>query len=162
RPRGGFVTTAGRSRTRGHSMPPPDLEILYEDNHCLAIAKPAGRVSTHFQGGEETLDRDVKRYLKEKHHKPGHVFLGVVHRPDVAGGAAADGADASTARATRPPRPPDLRRREIRQRPHVRPGDWAARAGADVPAPGTLRADHAHRGSAATLARPLRLRPARG
>jgi len=58
------------------------LEILFEDNHCLAIAKPAGRVSAHFQGREDTLDREVKRYLKEKYHKPGQVFLGVVHRLD--------------------------------------------------------------------------------
>jgi 23S rRNA pseudouridine1911/1915/1917 synthase len=61
---------------------PTDLEILYEDNHCLAVLKPAGRLSTHFQGTEETLDRDVKAYLKEKYHKPGNVFLGVVHRLD--------------------------------------------------------------------------------
>src|SRR4051812_12854924 len=58
------------------------LDILYEDNHCLAVAKPSGWVSTHFQGKEETLDRAVKHYLKEKYHKPGNVFLGVVHRLD--------------------------------------------------------------------------------
>ena len=63
-------------------MTEPVLEILYEDNHCLAVYKPAGRLSTHFQGGEEPIDRDAKRYLKEKHHKPGNVFLGVVHRLD--------------------------------------------------------------------------------
>jgi 23S rRNA pseudouridine1911/1915/1917 synthase len=57
-------------------------EILYEDNHCLAVAKPGGCVSAHYQGREETLDRAVKRYLKEKYHKPGNVFLGVVHRLD--------------------------------------------------------------------------------
>jgi 23S rRNA pseudouridine1911/1915/1917 synthase len=57
-------------------------EILYEDNHCLAIVKPAGSVSAHFQGKTETLDRIVKRYLKEKYAKPGNVFLGVVHRLD--------------------------------------------------------------------------------
>ena len=60
----------------------PDLDILFEDNHCLAIAKPAGSLSTHYQGGDETLDRDIKRYLKDKYHKPGDVFLGVVHRLD--------------------------------------------------------------------------------
>jgi 23S rRNA pseudouridine1911/1915/1917 synthase len=58
------------------------FEILYEDNHCLAVAKPSGWLSTHYQGGAETVDRVVKRYLKEKHHKPGNVFLGVVHRLD--------------------------------------------------------------------------------
>jgi 23S rRNA pseudouridine1911/1915/1917 synthase len=60
----------------------PPLDILYEDNHCLAIAKPAGVLSTHYQGQDETLDRAVKSYLKEKHRKPGKVFLGVVHRLD--------------------------------------------------------------------------------
>jgi 23S rRNA pseudouridine1911/1915/1917 synthase len=60
----------------------PSLDILYEDNHCLAIAKPTGSVSAHFQGTAETLDRLVKRYLKEKYRKPGNVFLGVVHRLD--------------------------------------------------------------------------------
>src|SRR5262249_41122619 len=58
------------------------LDILYEDNHCLAVAKPSGVVSTHFQGREETLDRTVKAYLKEKYKKPGQVFLGIVHRLD--------------------------------------------------------------------------------
>lgn len=60
----------------------PPLEILYEDNHCLAVWKPAGCLTTHYQGGEETLDRAVKAYLKTKYDKPGNVFLGVVHRLD--------------------------------------------------------------------------------
>src|SRR5438552_1572389 len=64
------------------ASPFPELEILFEDNHCLAVAKPAGVPSTHFQGLEETLDRAVKRYLKDKYQKPGNVFLGVVHRLD--------------------------------------------------------------------------------
>jgi 23S rRNA pseudouridine1911/1915/1917 synthase len=59
-----------------------ELEILYEDNHCLAVFKPSGVVSAHFQGREETLDRAVKAYLKAKYQKPGNVFLGVVHRLD--------------------------------------------------------------------------------
>ena len=57
-------------------------EILYEDNHCLAVAKPAGCLTTHFQGRDETIDGAIKRYLKEKYQKPGKVFLGVVHRLD--------------------------------------------------------------------------------
>jgi 23S rRNA pseudouridine1911/1915/1917 synthase len=63
-------------------MPPPELEILYEDNHCLAVVKPSGAVSAHYQGKEVTLDRAVKAYLKERYGKPGNVFLGVVHRLD--------------------------------------------------------------------------------
>ncbi len=60
----------------------PMPEILYEDNHCVAIDKPGGSLSTHFDGAEETLDRAVKAYLKAKYQKPGNVFLGVVHRLD--------------------------------------------------------------------------------
>jgi 23S rRNA pseudouridine1911/1915/1917 synthase len=63
-------------------MPCPPLDILYEDNHCLAIAKPGGFLSTHYQGKEETLDRAAKSYLKQKYQKPGNVFLGIVHRLD--------------------------------------------------------------------------------
>jgi len=64
------------------NVPLPPLDILFEDNHCLAIAKPAGALSTHYEGREETMDRLVKAYLKEKYQKPGNVFLGVVHRLD--------------------------------------------------------------------------------
>jgi 23S rRNA pseudouridine1911/1915/1917 synthase len=60
----------------------PELDILYEDNHCLAVNKPGGCLSTHFQGKEETIDRMVKQYFKAKHDKPGNVFLGIVHRLD--------------------------------------------------------------------------------
>jgi 23S rRNA pseudouridine1911/1915/1917 synthase len=63
-------------------MTPLPFEILFEDNHCLAIAKPSGSLSTHYDGREETLDRFLKGYLKEKYDKPGNVFLGVVHRLD--------------------------------------------------------------------------------
>jgi 23S rRNA pseudouridine1911/1915/1917 synthase len=58
------------------------LDILYEDNHVIALNKPAGWPTTHFEGKEETVDRLVKTYLKEKYKKPGNVFLGVVHRLD--------------------------------------------------------------------------------
>lgn len=58
------------------------LDILYEDNHCLALTKPAGWPTTHYDGTEETVDRLAKAYLKEKYHKSGNVFLGVVHRLD--------------------------------------------------------------------------------
>ena len=63
-------------------MGEPTLEILHEDNHCIAVSKPAGVGSAHFQGQDETLDRLVKDYLKAKYQKPGNVFLGVVHRLD--------------------------------------------------------------------------------
>lgn len=58
------------------------LEILFEDNHCIAVSKPAGTPSAHFEGRVATMDLLVKDYLKEKYHKPGNVFLGVVQRLD--------------------------------------------------------------------------------
>jgi 23S rRNA pseudouridine1911/1915/1917 synthase len=63
-------------------MTPLSVDILLEDNHCIAVAKPAGIASTHYQGREATIDRQIKGYLKHKYHKPGNVFLGVVHRLD--------------------------------------------------------------------------------
>ncbi len=60
----------------------PPLDILHEDNHCLAVAKPGGIASAHFQGTEQTLDRLVKQYLKTQYQKAGNVFLGIVHRLD--------------------------------------------------------------------------------
>lgn len=60
----------------------PPLDILYEDNHCIAVVKPSGVASTHYEGRDETLDRAVKDYLKTKYNKPGNVFLGIVHRLD--------------------------------------------------------------------------------
>jgi|RhiMethySRZTD1v2_1073278.scaffolds.fasta_scaffold284147_2 23S rRNA pseudouridine1911/1915/1917 synthase len=58
------------------------LDVLYEDNHLVAVNKPCGWPSAHYTGAEETMDRVVKAYLKEKYHKAGNVFLGVVHRID--------------------------------------------------------------------------------
>ena len=58
------------------------LDVLYEDNHLLGLNKPAGWPTTHFDGTDDTVDRLAKAYLKEKHAKPGNVFLGVVHRLD--------------------------------------------------------------------------------
>ena len=58
------------------------LDVLYEDNHLLALNKPAGWSSAHSDGRDETMDQVAKAYLKEKYQKPGNVFLGVVHRID--------------------------------------------------------------------------------
>ena len=58
------------------------IDVLYEDNHLIGLNKPSGWPTTHFDGSEETVDRLAKTYLKEKYHKPGNVFLGVVHRLD--------------------------------------------------------------------------------
>jgi len=58
------------------------LIILYEDNHLLAAAKPAGSLTMGDATGDVTLLDHAKQYIKSKYAKPGAVFLGVVHRLD--------------------------------------------------------------------------------
>jgi 23S rRNA pseudouridine1911/1915/1917 synthase len=58
------------------------VEILYEDNHCLVVNKPAGLLSQGDETGDSSLDSWARRYLKEKYQKPGNVYVGLVHRLD--------------------------------------------------------------------------------
>jgi 23S rRNA pseudouridine1911/1915/1917 synthase len=58
------------------------LRVLYEDNHCLAVDKPAGLLTMGDRTGEPTLVDAAREYLRIKYHKPGNVFVGVVHRLD--------------------------------------------------------------------------------
>lgn len=60
----------------------PALQVLYEDNHCLAVVKPPRLLTVADRTGEETLLEQARDYIKQKYHKPGEVFLGVVHRLD--------------------------------------------------------------------------------
>ena len=57
-------------------------EVLYEDNHCLAVNKPAGVLTMGDKTGEPSLVDSVREYLRVKYQKPGNVFVGVVHRLD--------------------------------------------------------------------------------
>ncbi len=56
--------------------------IIYEDNHLLAINKPAGWLVQGDRTGDRTLTDWGKEYLKEKYAKPGAVFLTPAHRLD--------------------------------------------------------------------------------
>ena len=58
------------------------LQILFEDNHCLAVAKPAPLLTQGVPLGIPTLEAMVKAYLKTKLNKPGNVYLGIPHRLD--------------------------------------------------------------------------------
>ena len=58
------------------------LKVLYEDNHIIAVVKPAGVLTQGDKSGETSLMDDVKKYLKDKYKKPGNVFLGLAHRLD--------------------------------------------------------------------------------
>lgn len=57
-------------------------DILYEDNHIIAVNKKSGDIVQADETGDSPLSDAVKAYIKEKYHKPGEVFLGVVHRID--------------------------------------------------------------------------------
>ncbi len=57
-------------------------EILFEDNHLIAINKRCGDIVQGDKTGDKTVGDDVKSYLKDKYNKPGNVFLGVTHRLD--------------------------------------------------------------------------------
>lgn len=59
-----------------------DLKVLYEDNHLIAVYKPAGVLVQGDKTGDATLMDEVKYYLKQKYHKLGKVFLGLIHRLD--------------------------------------------------------------------------------
>jgi 23S rRNA pseudouridine1911/1915/1917 synthase len=58
------------------------MEIIYEDNHIIAVNKSSSEIVQGDKTGDEPLSESVKRYIKEKYNKPGEVFLGVTHRLD--------------------------------------------------------------------------------
>ncbi len=62
-------------------MPTP-LSVLYEDNHLLAVNKPAGLPTMGAGHGRVTAVEIAKAYLKHHYHKPGNVYLGVMSRLD--------------------------------------------------------------------------------
>lgn len=58
------------------------MEILYEDNHLIAVNKKVSDIVQKDKTGDVALEDLVKSYIKEKYNKPGDVFLGVTHRID--------------------------------------------------------------------------------
>lgn len=58
------------------------MEVLYQDNHIIIVNKAPGEITQGDRTGDVTLVQQVKDYIKETFHKPGNVFLGVVHRLD--------------------------------------------------------------------------------
>lgn len=61
---------------------PQNLQVLYEDNHLIAINKRAGDIVQGDKTGDKPLSEVVKSFLKEKYNKQGNVYLGVAHRLD--------------------------------------------------------------------------------
>lgn len=58
------------------------MPILFEDNHLLVVAKPAGLLSQAAARGDDNLVDRAKAYVKAAYAKPGNVFIGLVHRLD--------------------------------------------------------------------------------
>ena len=61
---------------------PTNLQIIYEDNHLIAINKRPGDIVQGDKTGDAPLSEVVKEYIKTKYNKPGNVYLGVTHRLD--------------------------------------------------------------------------------
>jgi 23S rRNA pseudouridine1911/1915/1917 synthase len=58
------------------------MEILYEDNHLLALNKPAGVLSQGDATGDESVVDWASQDLRRRYNKPGNVYVGLVHRLD--------------------------------------------------------------------------------
>jgi 23S rRNA pseudouridine1911/1915/1917 synthase len=57
-------------------------DVLYEDNHILVAVKPPNMLSQADHTGDADMLTEMKAYIREKYHKPGNVYLGLVHRLD--------------------------------------------------------------------------------
>ena len=57
-------------------------QVIYEDNHIIAVNKPTGWLVQADITGDSTLADWTKAYIKHRYKKPGDVFLGIIHRID--------------------------------------------------------------------------------
>ena len=58
------------------------MQVIYEDNHIIAVNKECGEIVQGDKTGDEPLIDKVKAYIKDKYKKPGDVYLGSPHRLD--------------------------------------------------------------------------------
>src|SRR5665648_94712 len=58
------------------------VEILYEDNHIIAVYKRSSDLTQGDITGDISLDKEIKKYIAAKYKKSGEAFLGIVHRLD--------------------------------------------------------------------------------
>ena len=56
--------------------------ILFEDNHLIIFNKQPSQIVQGDKTGDTPLSNLIKEFIKVRDHKPGNVFLGVVHRID--------------------------------------------------------------------------------
>ncbi len=58
------------------------VNIVYKDNHVIVAVKPPNMLSQGDKTGDPDMLEELKQYIKVKYHKPGSVYLGLVHRLD--------------------------------------------------------------------------------
>jgi 23S rRNA pseudouridine1911/1915/1917 synthase len=58
------------------------LEVLFVDNHLLAVAKPAGVPTVPDESGDASLLDQAKEWVRSEFGKRGEAFVAVVHRLD--------------------------------------------------------------------------------
>lgn len=58
------------------------MQVVFEDNHLIAVNKPAGILVHADETGDRTLEDMVKDYIKIRYGKPGDVYLATLHRID--------------------------------------------------------------------------------
>jgi 23S rRNA pseudouridine1911/1915/1917 synthase len=58
------------------------LQVIYEDNHLIAVNKPRGVLVQGDETEDTPLSDMVKEYIRIRYNKPGEAFLGVIHRLD--------------------------------------------------------------------------------
>ncbi len=116
------------------------FDVLYEDNHLLAVNKPAMLPTMGVVAGRPTVLAEAKEYVRQKYRKPGNVYLGVVSRLDapVTGVVLLARTSKAASRLTE----------QFRER-HVEKIYWALVAGRVEPSAGELyhhlRKDERHR-----------------
>jgi 23S rRNA pseudouridine1911/1915/1917 synthase len=58
------------------------MQVIYEDNHIIAVSKTCNEIVQGDKSGDEPLSEMLKRFIKERDNKPGNVYIGVTHRLD--------------------------------------------------------------------------------
>ena len=58
------------------------IEIIYEDNHILVVNKPVNIPVQQDNSQDVDLLSELKQMIKLRDHKPGNVYLALVHRLD--------------------------------------------------------------------------------
>ncbi|MDR1676604.1 MAG: RNA pseudouridine synthase [Tannerella sp.] len=58
------------------------MEVIYEDNHLIAVNKTCHEIVQGDKTGDMPLSEGLKAFLKGKYAKPGNVCIGVIHRLD--------------------------------------------------------------------------------